>query len=75
LITAFHKEFVNTKIFAKSLGAIFSDLFQKRQACDYDASTCFERDTAIEVLDAAGFFINSVFNFIADKHPEFTTID
>lgn len=70
IIINFHKDFIRTGIFPLSFGSLFSNLFQKRQDCDYDSSIKFDKEAAAACIGEVETMIHTVFNYIRKNHPD-----
>jgi uncharacterized protein (UPF0332 family) len=56
----FHKLFVKTEIFEKSIGKLYSELFDKRQEGDYQDFFLLERDDTEPLIDPTEIFLQVI---------------
>jgi uncharacterized protein (UPF0332 family) len=60
VIALFDKNFVKQKILPKEMSFMLHEAFESRQEGDYRDFSKIDRDKALEILNSAEFFINSI---------------
>ena len=60
----FHKSFIKTGIFEKSMGKLYSELFDKRQEGDYQDFYSFERDEIEPIINSTEEFVIIIEKYI-----------
>lgn len=63
-IGVFNREFVKSGVFPKEYSQIIQDLFEDRQAGDYDVDTIIDEQTARESIDKAEIIISGIERYL-----------
>ncbi len=69
-ISFFNKEYLNTSLITDILFKDIKDLFDKRQAGDYDIKTGFDENTAKDCIIKAKNIFNNCIRYLSDIYQE-----
>jgi uncharacterized protein (UPF0332 family) len=72
--TEFYRYFIKTSIFDRELGRTYSELFDKRQECDYQDFHIFEKEDVDPYIEKVEIFIKLVEQYISEA-LEFDKLD